>query len=120
MEVNKRDMGATIDFNEGGIKQFVETLRSDDPEIRKQLDVDYDRDKNTYILVTVRPDWMDDTIIRRHPFVKFKYVGTQKVWKLYWLRANGKWQVYDELSETVDLDDIFKEIVSDPYGCFFG
>ncbi|MDM1514587.1 hypothetical protein HX055_17875, partial [Myroides odoratimimus] len=48
-------MGATIDFNEGCIKQFVETLRSDDPEIRKQLDVDYDRDKNTYILVTVRP-----------------------------------------------------------------
>ncbi|MDM1533696.1 DUF3024 domain-containing protein [Myroides marinus] len=113
-------MGKIVDFDEERIKQFVESLRSDDPEIRKKLDNDFDKEGNTYILLEVRPDWMDPSIIRRHPFAKFKFIGTQKIWKLYWLRANGKWQLYDPLLEIKDLDQIFEEIKKDPYGCFFG
>lgn len=113
-------MSEVINFYEGRVKQFVNSLRSDDSEMRKLLDNDYDRDNNTYILVEVRPDWTDPMIIRRHPFAKFKYVVSQNVWKLYWLRASGKWEGYTDLLETNDLDEIFTEIKNDPYGCFFG
>ena len=38
-------MSETIDFNEALVKNFVESIRPQDEEIRKQLDLGYSYDK---------------------------------------------------------------------------
>lgn len=43
------------------LRSFVETLRSSDEEIRKQLDVGYSWDGQTALLFEIRPQWNDST-----------------------------------------------------------
>jgi len=48
---------------------------------------------------------------------KITYVKKSNSWKLYWMRADLKWHLYDEYST---LDEALKEVKEDPNGCFWG
>jgi len=86
------DTNKTIDFTDSIIKLFVEGLRPNE-EIRNQLDIGYSFEKNTAEIYEIRPDWQDNSIKNTFPFAKFKYIKSKKVWKLYWMRASGKWEL---------------------------
>lgn len=113
-------MKEIVDFNESIVKQFVDTFRPEDLEMRKEIDYGYLYENNTFELFEVRPSWMNPKEKIRVSFAKFKFVKTQQVWKLYWKLGNGKWTTYGPLEETKDLLRIFDEIKNDPYNCFFG
>ena len=52
-------MSQTIDFNESLVNNFVESIRPQDEEIRKQVDIGYSYEKNTIILFEIHPAWDD-------------------------------------------------------------
>ena len=53
-------------------------------------------------------------------FAKAKYVISRKLWKLYWMRASGKWELYKPSGEHDWLEGVIETIENDQYGCFFG
>ena len=51
---------------------------------------------------------------------KFKFIRKSGDWRLYWYRANGRWQSYEPFATSKDFNDLAQEVLSDPYGCFWG
>lgn len=48
---------------------------------------------------------------------KLTYVKSANIWKLYWMRADLKWHLYEEYKK---LDDLLQEVKMDPHHCFWG
>jgi hypothetical protein len=110
----------TIDINESTVKKYVESLRSDDPEIRAQLDIGYSYDGKVIIIYEIRPVWNDPKKIQQIEFAKIRYYKSRSEWNLYWMRANGKWELYKPFPESTHLDKIIETIEEDKNGCFYG
>jgi hypothetical protein len=88
--------------------------------IRPKLDLGYDYNGSVIKMYEIRPDWVDASIIRHHPFAKIRYVKSRNIWTLYWPRANGKWNAYEPLPQSSDLQTLLDCIAEDAHGCFFG
>jgi len=56
----------------------------------------------------------------RNPFAKVKFEKTNQAWKIYWMRGNLKWNLYDPKPSVESLDFALDEIMRDPHHCFFG
>ena len=111
---------STIDINESTIKNYVEWLRPENLEIRKQVDIGYSYDGKTIILFEIRPDWQDQKKKQKFEFAKARYYKSRKEWNLYWMRASGKWEIYEPFPESSHLDKIIEIIKEDKHSCFFG
>lgn len=109
-----------IDINEAIIKNFVESIRPEDLEVREQVDVGYSYDGKTFLLFEVRPVWNDPKVKEEYEFAKIRYYKTREEWTLYWMRASGKWELYEPFPESAYLDKIIEKIEEDALGCFFG
>lgn len=102
------------------LKKFVETLRPEDLEIRKQVDIGYTWENNTAILFEIRPKWDNPEELLSIQFAKIRYTKTQKEYKLYWMRSSGKWEIYEPFPTATNLQDLLNEIKEDTHSCFFG
>ncbi len=111
----------TIDINYTKVKLYIESRRPR-IDVRNEIDYGFIHYKNTYELYVIRPVWgsSDKNQYRKSPYAKIRYIRTQKVWKLYWQRASGKWEGYDPLSGFSNIDSALKCIEKDLYGCFYG
>lgn len=91
-------------------------------EIRSKLDFGFKFEKNTFEIFTVRPVWSspDPNDYQKSSFAKFRYFKSREVWKLYWMRASGKWEIYEAFPESKSVDKIIECIEEDAYGCFYG
>ena len=89
-------------------------------KIRDQLDYRADIAGSDLIIVEVRPAYDDPKQVVEHPIAKVKWVGSRKVWRLFWMRADLKWHSYDPLPEARTIDAVLGEIARDPNCCFFG
>ena len=107
-----------ITLLENNIKINVEKIRPPE-EIRSQLDLGYHFEKNTLLLFEIRPNFMDESITMNIEFAKARYYKTQNIWKIYWMRGNGNWELY-ETSAVNTIDKVFAIIEEDVHGCFFG
>jgi hypothetical protein len=110
----------TIDINESTIKKLVASLRPEDPEIRKQVDIGYSYDGKTILLFEIRPNWMDTTKKEHINFAKIRYYKSKKMWQLYWMSGNLKWVIYKPFPDSTHLDKIIDSIKNDENACFFG
>ena len=72
------------------------------------------------VIVSVRPWFQDKTQMIDSPIAKVKWVNTQKVWKLYWMRADLRWHSYPSLPETSSIRTALAEVDRDRDCCFFG
>jgi hypothetical protein len=111
---------STIDPNESTIKKYLESLRPDDPKIRKLLDLGYSYDGKVIFLYEIRPVWNNPKEIQHIEYAKIRFYKSRQEWKLYWMRASGKWEIYEPFPETSHLEKIIKIIKEDKYGCFYG
>lgn len=111
-----------IDINDSTIKGFVEELRPADPEMRKQVDIGYSYRSKIKVaeLFEIRPKWDNPKEIQHLPFARIKHYKAQNFWKLYWLRASGKWDPYEPKPTATNLTEILATIKNDKHGCFFG
>ena len=110
----------TIDINELTIKKFVESIRPESSEIRTQLDYGYSYNGKITEIYAIRPLWNNPAEIQKIPFAKIRFYKSKQLWNLYWMRASGKWELYEPFSEATYLDKIIEVIREDKHGCFFG
>ncbi|MDT8442293.1 MAG: DUF3024 domain-containing protein [Desulfuromonadales bacterium] len=87
---------------------------------RDQLRFDYRVDDHDVLLLEIRPRWNNPQEKTEMDVAKLKFNRTKNIWTLYWKRANGKWQTYQEAGQKTSLDELINEIAEDRYGCFFG
>jgi hypothetical protein len=113
-------MTNTIDINEVTLKAFIETIRPKNPDIRKQIDFAYSYDGKTAILYQITPKWDDPEDLLQMEFAKMRYYKSRQEWNVYWMRANGKWELYEPFPEATHLEDILQVIKEDKHACFFG
>lgn len=109
-----------IDINETTVKEYVESIRPKDPEIRKQVDIGYNYENKTFVLYEIRLIWDKPNEIQHIEFAKIRFYKSKHAWNLYWMRANGKWELYDPFSKSSYLQKIIEIIKEDKNGCFFG
>ncbi|SMD00383.1 DUF3024 domain-containing protein [Pedobacter nyackensis] len=102
------------------LSSFIESLRPSDEDVRKQLDYGYSWDGQAAILFEIRPQWNDSSKTLKVEFAKLRYVKSNKTWKLYWLRGSRKWEAYEPLPESTNLQELLTDIKNDEYACFFG
>lgn len=110
----------TIDINESTIKNFVESIRPQDPKIRQEIDMGYSYDGKTVIFYEIRPDWLNPDKITQMEFAKIRFYKSRQEWNLYWMRASGKWELYEPYPKSSYLDKLLAVIKEDEYACFFG
>lgn len=110
----------TIDINESTIKKYVESLRPENLEIRAQLDFGYSYDGKIFILYEIRPVWNNPKEIQHIEFAKIRFYTSRHEWNLYWMRASGKWELYEPFPNSTHLGKIIEIIKEDKLGCFFG
>ena len=86
--------------------------------VRDEMDLLYAIEGQSTFLLEFR-QLMDGACIER-PFAKATYVRTQKVWKIYWMRANLKWHSYEPLPTVKSIQAFCDAVDADPLGCFKG
>jgi hypothetical protein len=67
-----------------------------------------------------RPHWKNPQKWTSEPIAKFKYTRNQNVWKLYWMRQDLRWHLYEPLPESATIEGLVVEVDKDPHGAFFG
>ena len=72
------------------------------------------------ILAESRPRWDDPEEWLTLDFAKLTDVKSRKIWKLYWMRASGKWERYEPCRQDPSVENLVTIIDQDRYGCFFG
>lgn len=100
------------------LRVFMEDRRPP-PEVRDRVDLRYRWEGKSLILCEVRPAWDGRGDVIERPLAKLTYLRTRDAWKLYWRRANGKWQSF-EPAEYPSLEDALSVVRWDDFGCFFG
>lgn len=114
-------------FSEIELKYIENTVgkmceRRSPPQFRDQLRIVYEVRKLDVVVYEERPYWHKPAEWSKMEVAKFKYGRKDGKWKLYWMRSDLKWHLYDtDLSEgTKRLELLVKEVDSDPLGAFFG
>ena len=116
---NMKSKGKLIDLTEYKIKSLIENLRPP-KEIRDQVDIGYSFDGKELILFEVRPFWDDPQQVHKLPFACTRFIKSKGIWKVYWLRASGKWNLYDPVPKVMDVEKFFAIVNEDEYACFRG
>ena len=101
------------------MEQFLARKRPPE-EIRDQLDMGYKKEGQEIIIFDIRPYYKDPSVKLELPFARTKYVKARNIWKVYWKRASGKWELYEPMPEVNSLSTFLALVEEDEYGCFFG
>jgi len=102
------------------IGRYIESRRPP-PHIRTKLDLGFRVTGQSFELFEIRPPWRGDPKEKlEHPYAKATFVKTQKVWKIYWQRADLKWHRYEPVPTQASLEDVLAMIEHDEYHCFYG
>jgi hypothetical protein len=107
-----------VNLVEKQIAEAVERMRPP-VEIRDKLDIGFTFEKNTVLLLEIRPNFMKPDEIMQRPFAKIRFIKSKKIWKLYWMRGNLTWLEYIK-SDFETIQKVFEVIKKDEDGCFFG
>jgi len=89
-------------------------------EIKDKLDINYRIENQSIILFEIRPVWNDKTKYQTFDFAKATLNKKGNAWKIYWLRAGLKWNLYKPKPEVEKLLDFLLAIELDKFGCFRG
>ena len=101
------------------VSQYVKNRRPP-PHIRNELDLDFRINGHSVEIFEVRPVWREPGVKIESPVAKATYVKTQKIWKIYWQRADLKWHRYEPDPAVKKIEDFLAVVERDEYGCFYG
>jgi hypothetical protein len=112
-------------FNEIELKLIENTVgkmcRRRSPEhLKDQVSVIYKVVNHSVEIYEHRPRWDNPEEWIDEGIAKFLYAGTTRKWKLYWMRGDLKWHLYQPLAESATLERLVAEVDKDPHGAFFG
>jgi len=101
------------------IANYIERIRPQ-VEVRKSVDLGYSFSEKEVILFETRPQSNDSTQLNHYPFVKAKYIKAHKHWKIYWMSATDKWELYTPNPTVRDLAEFIEIVEDDEHGYFRG
>lgn len=89
---------------------------------RDQVRVEFEQGRQGVTIVECRPpsraeygpEWS------RSPVARLRYLGTTRLWTLYYHRHTGRWERYPLLGPTRRIDELLDEIDRDPICIFWG
>ena len=108
-----------LNFDEKIIANYVESIRPP-ADVRKNVDLGYTFSEKEVVLFEIRPQWNNETQLNHYPFVKAKYIKVHKHWKIYWMSATEKWELYTLNPIVRDLAEFVDIVEEDELGCFRG
>jgi hypothetical protein len=83
----------TVDIIEV-MENYIQRIRPPE-DIRDKLDISYKIDNQSIILFEIRPDFFDLGQKLESHYAKATYVKNEDQWKVYWMRGNLKWTLYE-------------------------
>lgn len=89
------------------------------PEISDKLRLEYVVTRHDIVIFEVRPHWNLPGEKLDTPVAKIKYVRSRNEWRLYWMRQDLKWHLYEPHSGG-SLEELVEVIDQDRLCCFFG
>ncbi len=98
---------------------FIEKI-SPPKYMRNELDYGYLFDNQSIIVFEKRPLYNDPSKTIESHLAKATFVKASKAWKIYWMRANDKWEVYDPTPQVKQLSEFCDVVAVDEMCCFFG
>ena len=104
---------------ERALSTFVEKHRPP-VHIRSELDIGYRVKGQSVEIFEIRPQWRNPTEIMENAIAKATYVKTQRIWKVFWQRADLKWHGYEPHPKAGTIEEFLEVVNKDEYGCFFG
>lgn len=104
---------------ERAVGAFVEKHRPP-PHIRPELDLGYRVYNQSVEIFEVHPAWRAPDERMEHMVAKTTFVRTQRVWKVYWQRADLRWHAYPPAPEVESLEEFLALVEKDEHACFFG
>lgn len=85
-----------------------------------QLRIECEEDPRAVTVVEWRPPWREDygPDWIRLPIARLRYVGSKRLWTLYYHRHTGRWERYPLLGPATRIDPLLEELEHDPI-CLF-
>src|SRR5690606_34351648 len=87
--------------------------------IRSELDLGYRISGQSVEIFEVRPHWSDSSQKLEHSVAKATYVRSRSIWRVYWLRADLKWHLYEPAPAVGALEAFLTLVDEDEHSCFF-
>ncbi|MCF6174083.1 MAG: DUF3024 domain-containing protein [Campylobacteraceae bacterium] len=101
------------------LKKFCDTRIP--KHVQDQIRLEYSIEKNTASIIERRPRWDDaNAEWTSLPIAYMLYDKEAMTWQLYWIRGNGKKELYTDLAPQKDLQKCIDEIDADPLCTFWG
>lgn len=103
------------------LDRFIESTRP--PEhIRDKLDYSFEIDgpKQSIELAEIRPSIQNPKKKSRISFAKVRYFRSTDEWRIYWMRGDLKWHIYEPMDTAPSLLVFLAVVREDEYGCFYG
>ncbi len=104
---------------ENAVGEFVEKRRPA-LHIRPQLDIGFRVAEQSVEIFEIRPVWRNPSEKQECAVAKATYVRTQRVWKIFWQRADLKWHGYEPLPEVATIEAFLAAVGEDRHACFWG
>lgn len=90
------------------------------PAVRSKVRIGYRIDGNEVILYEERPAFQPPHDWREMVVAKFRYVGTQREWRLYCQHRDLRWHAYRARPAASSFAELLDEVDADPTGIFWG
>ena len=89
-------------------------------EFAGKLRVVYEVGGHSVTMFEERPPWRGSGEWTRMGVARFRFVRSGGLWTLYWMRADGKWHLFEPESPTPNLASLVAVVEANRYGAFFG
>lgn len=101
------------------VGEFIERRRPP-AHIRPKLDLGFRVTGQSVEIFSLRPRWDKPAVKMESAVARATLVKRQRVWKVFWQRADLKWHRYDPVPEVPSLERFLELVEKDGYSCFFG
>ncbi|MBI9079561.1 MAG: DUF3024 domain-containing protein [Pseudodesulfovibrio sp.] len=103
------------------MQEFCKT-QGPPPEFHDKLKWGFTLDpKNqSVVLLEIRPRFRGPSKKVEIPIAKARFIKARKQWKVYWMRGNGKWLLYEPCPSTRTIEEFLGVVKEDSHCCFFG
>ncbi|ELV8627183.1 DUF3024 domain-containing protein [Vibrio cidicii] len=101
------------------VEKYLDSCRPP-VEVRNEVDIGYRLDGQVIEIFEIRAKWNNPSEKVEEPVAKVKYYKSRDEWKIYWMKSDLKWHIYEPVPEVKTLEVFFEVLDADAYECFWG
>jgi hypothetical protein len=114
-----------VAFDELDLKRIDRTVgelcrKCSPPEHADELRTVYEVEGHSVTMYEERPPWDGVGEWTRGGIARFRFNRSRRQWRLYWMRQDLRWHLYDPDETPADLASLVAMVEADKYGAFFG